>query len=72
MRSVWKKGKINLKNKKVKQKKKKELKKEIFLMKEYERPLLFLIETSEEDVLSVSTQDSTDYDLGWIPNEGGN
>lgn len=41
-------------------------------MKEYERPLLFLIETSEVDVLSVSTQDSTDYDLGWIPNEGGN
>lgn len=37
-------------------------------MKKYEQPLLFLIETSEQDILATSmkTQDSTDYDLGWL------
>ncbi len=35
-------------------------------MKKYEQPLLFLIETSEQDVLAVSVQTSTDYDLGWL------
>ena len=39
-------------------------------MKKYEQPLLFLIEASTQDVLAVSVQDSTDYDLGWLENEG--
>ena len=37
-------------------------------MKLYETPLLLLVETSDQDVLSTSmkTQDSTDYNLGWL------
>ena len=36
-------------------------------MKKYEQPLLFLIETLEEDVLNVSEQSGADYDLDWLP-----
>ena len=38
-------------------------------MKKYEKPLLFLIETSEQDVLAVSVQDGGDFSLDWL-NEG--
>ena len=39
-------------------------------MKKYEKPLLFLIETSEQDVLTVSVpSQGTDYDLGWLPED---
>ncbi len=36
-------------------------------MKKYEKPLLFLIETLEEDVLNVSVQSGIDYNLDWLP-----
>ena len=41
----------------------------LIFMKKYEKPLLFLIETSEQDVLAVSVQDGGDFSLDWL-NEG--
>ncbi len=38
-------------------------------MKKYEQPLLFLIETSEQDVLAVSALRTIDYNLGWLDEE---
>ena len=46
--------------------KRKKEKKGDFFMKKYEQPLLFLIETSEQDVLAASAFAAVDYNLGWL------
>ncbi len=39
-------------------------------MKKYEQPSLFLIETSEQDVLAISAE-SIDFNLGWLEENRG-
>jgi hypothetical protein len=46
--------------------KRKKEKKGDFFMKKYEQPLLFLIETSEQDVLAASAFGKVDYKLSWL------